>query len=153
VAVVARELAVGTAPDEVWQVLSAVQHWPHWSPFARRVEQVAGDDEVLPGWQVFGSLGRMPVAGVFRTHAAESGARLLVAAATIDAPFRRLVHEIAVSPHDGGALVRWRVEYDMRGPGGWIVDRWLVRRQVGEQVREALERMAAAAGAAAPRVV
>jgi ligand-binding SRPBCC domain-containing protein len=43
-------------------------------------------------------------------------------------PYRSWLHEHTFEERDGGTLCRDRVEYDV--PGGWLVNRYLVARDV-----------------------
>ena len=58
----------------------------------------------------------------------------------IKGPYNRWVHEHTFTRQDGGTLVRDVVEYGM--PGGWLMDRLLVRRDLRRIFAYRQERLA-----------
>lgn len=140
--VLERRLTIAADPQALAQTLAAVEHWPRWTGFVRTVEPPAVDVAVDNAWNIVALLGSMPFSAVARLQVAEDGRQVTLETLTSAAPVNLARYfflvELGVQPS-----VTLRVQYTFaRGPGGWLVERAMVRRKLPRQLEAALAGLA-----------
>jgi hypothetical protein len=135
---VQRDLAVG--PEAVWRQLLAVEAWPAWSPLFQFAAFATPEQGLHSEWTLHGLLGRIPYNGTFTLIEHRPLARLAFESQTISTPYDWIIHDIRLTSDEAGSPLRWRIDYAMAGgPGGLLIDRLLIRRQLRDQLERQLQ--------------
>ena len=104
----------------------ALEAWPEWSPLFQMVRLHDPSAGIAGGFQLHGLLGRVPYNGGFMVPDYRPLERFVFESVTISPPYDVLWHDIRLS----GRTVTWTTTYRTAGgPGGWALDRLLIRRQ------------------------
>lgn len=120
---------INASPEAIWRIVLAYERWPEWSPLFQHVEPETPEIGLNGEWTLNGLIGRIPYTGLFR----QIGHRPLEAFAfgsiRVSPPYDFIRHTVLLRQDGSLPSLTWRIEYGMSGgPGGWIVDRLLVRR-------------------------
>lgn len=125
-------------PAALRPMLLAVEHWPAWCPLLRKVTPGPDDGGPEGSWSIVALLGAMPFSGFARLVTSDDGLQIALVTLTSASPveFARYTFSIGT---DAAPALALRVEYAIgRGPGGWLAERFLVRRRLPEQITTTL---------------
>lgn len=129
---------IDASPETIWRVLIAMDGWPEWLPLFQLVRNDEPERGFEGEWTLHGLLGRMPYSGRFEIFEHRPAERFGFGSLTVSPPFSNIRHEISLERVSRPRLT-WRVDYTTAGgPGGWLVDRLLIRRSAGELLERGL---------------
>lgn len=112
--------------------------WPEWSLLFQAVRLHDPATGIAGGFQLQGLLGRIPYSGEFMVPDYRPLERFIFESVTISPPYDALWHDITLN----GQILTWTVVYEMAGgPGGWLVDRLMIRRTAQQLLERGLEAM------------
>jgi hypothetical protein len=132
-------------PDALLRMLAAVERWPGWCPLFRKVAPAAPDGEPADAWSIVALLGSRPFRGYARLAVSDDGDQVTLATITSASPVDFARYTFTLDPAD--PTLTLRIDYGFaRGPGGWLVERFLVRRRLPGQIDAALAALVQAAG-------
>lgn len=132
---------IESSPESVWRLLLAMEEWPEWSPLFQHVEFHEPTRRMEGEWTLHGLLGRMPYNGTFRLIEHKPVERLVFSSITVSPPYDAVSHLVTLE-RESTVRLRWRVVYRTAGgPGGWFVDRLLIRRGLVELLQRKLSAM------------
>lgn len=118
--------------ESAWRMLLAMEQWPEWSPLFQHVAFHEPARRIEGEWTLHGRLGRMPYSGTFRLIEHKPVERLAFTSITVSPPYDAISHVVTLE-RESSTRLRWQVVYRTAGgPGGWIVDRLLIRRGLTE---------------------
>lgn len=139
VAEISASIEFNESPESIWRVLLALDTWPIWSPLfqeARFHEPAVG---IAGGFSAQGIVGRVPYRAEFMVPEYQPLKRFIFEAVTVSAPYGVLWHDIALDRH----RLTWTITYTITGgPGGFLVDRLMIRRSASEQLERQLAALA-----------
>ena len=147
---------IDASPEAIWRVVLGYERWPDWSPLFQMVEPETPEVGLNGEWRLNGLIGRMPYTGLFRQIDHRPLEAFSFASISVSPPFDFIRHSVFLGADGPRPQLTWRIDYKMSGgPGGWIIDRLLVRRGLDgflervpvaleEQVRSSQERSHAA---------
>jgi hypothetical protein len=134
---VERAAQIVADPDVLRQVLLAVERWPIWASFARKVTPAALDGGPEGDWSIVALLGKMPFSGFARLSVTDGSVSLATLTSAAPVEFARYAFTL---PAPDDPRVTLRVDYEFsRTPGGWVIDRTIVRRNIAAQLDAALD--------------
>ncbi len=120
---------IDASPEAIWRIVLAYERWPEWSPLFQLVEPETPEIGLNGEWKLNGFLGRIPYTGTFHQVGHRPLEAFAFASISLSPPYDFIRHTVLLKRNGPVPLVTWRIEYRMSGgPGGWIVDRLLVRR-------------------------
>lgn len=123
---ISSSIEIDASLEAIWRVLMGVEAWPEWSPLFQMVQLHNPTVGVAGGFQLHGLLGRVPYSGEFMVPDYRPLERFIFESVTISPPYDVLWHDVKLT----GTTLTWEIVYEMAGgPGGWIVDRLMIRRQ------------------------
>ena len=132
-------ITIDESPERIWRTVMALEAWPEWSPLFQMVQLHDPGTGIAGGFTAHGLLGRIPYRAEFMVPDYEPLRRFLFQAVTISPPCNTLWHDIQL---DAGTLT-WSTSYTLSaGPGGWAIDRLMVRRQARDLLERGLEAFA-----------
>lgn len=138
---IVQEHAVDASPEHLWRVLLAVIQWPEWCGLVQLVEPERTDDPLAGDLRINGMLGRIPYTATMVVDEHRPVELLRLISVHVSPPYQYIEHEIELQRGEIPQLT-WRALYSLAGgPGGWLVDRLMVRRHVGAQLQRALEQL------------
>lgn len=118
-------LEIDASPESVWRVLMALERWPNWSPLFQMVQLHEAALGIAGGFRANGLVGRVPYRAEFMVPIHEPLQRVVFETVNVSTPFNVLWHDIRLS----GRRLSWSITYTTAGgPGGFLVDRLLIRR-------------------------
>lgn len=127
-----------TSPETIWRVLIAMSEWPEWSPLFQLARNEQPEQGLQGEWTLHGLVGRMPYSGTFEVFEHRPTERFGFASLTVSPPFHTIRHEITLERRSRPHLT-WRLDYTPSGgPGGWLIDRLLIRRSAADLLERAL---------------
>ncbi len=113
--------------------------WPEWSPLFQNVRLHDPSVGTAGGFQLQGLLGRIPYSGEFMVPDYRPLERFVFESVTISPPYDVLWHDVRLN----GTSLTWAIVYEMAGgPGGWIVDRLMIRRSAQELLERGVNALA-----------
>lgn len=117
---------IDESPERIWRVVMGLEAWPEWSPLFQMVRLHDPSSGPAGGFQLHGLLGRVPYNGEFIVPDYQPLERFVFESTSISPPYDVLWHDVRLS----GTTLHWTTVYSMSGgPGGWALDRLLIRRQ------------------------
>lgn len=138
---------IDASPETIWRVVASHRAWPHWSPLFQHVSSEAPELGIEGEWTLHGAIGRVPYNGLFRTEVHRPVEVLIIRSIRVSPPYEFIRHSIGLK-REPLPRITWRVEYGTSGgPGGWIIDRLLIRRGAPELIERGLDALTAEAGA------
>lgn len=130
------------SPESIWRVVLAYESWPEWSPLFQLVRPEEPERGLQSEWTLNGLLGRVPYSGLFRQIEHRPLETFSFTSIRVSPPYDSVCHTFTLG-HAPAPNLTWRVEYTTSGgPGGWIVDRLLIRRQTLELLERGIEALA-----------
>ena len=129
---------IDASPEAIWRVVLAYERWPEWSPLFQQVEPESPAIGLNGEWTLNGLIGRVPYSGLFRQVGHRPLEAFAFASIRVSPPYDFIRHTVLLSDAPTPRLT-WRIEYTMSGgPGGWIIDRLLVRRGLNGFLAQAM---------------
>ncbi|MFW6075252.1 MAG: SRPBCC family protein [Chloroflexota bacterium] len=123
------ERDIEQSPESIWRTLLSMEEWPEWSPMFQHVEFHEPARRMDGEWTLHGLLGRVPYNGTFRLIEHRPVERLSFTSISVSPPYEFVRHQVTIE-NGSGSRLKWRVDYGTSGgPGGWIIDRLLIRRR------------------------
>ena len=120
---------IDASPEAIWRVVLGYERWPEWSPLFQSVEPEEPEIGLNGEWTLNGLIGRIPYTGLFRQVGHRPLEAFAFASIRVSPPYDFVRHTVVLNTDGATPQLTWRIEYTMSGgPGGWIVDRVLVRR-------------------------
>lgn len=120
---------IDASPEAIWRVVLGYEHWPEWSPLFQDVVPEAPEIGLNGEWKLNGLIGRVPYTGLFRQIAHRPLEAFVFASIRVSPPYDFIRQTVILNTDATIPRLTWRIEYSMSGgPGGWIIDRLLVRR-------------------------
>jgi Polyketide cyclase / dehydrase and lipid transport len=120
---------INASPEAIWRTVLAYERWPDWSPLFQLVEPQSPEKGLNGEWTLNGVIGRVPYSGLFHQVGHRPLEAFAFASIRISPPYDFIRHTVLLNRETSLPTLTWRIEYSMSGgPGGWIVDRLLVRR-------------------------
>lgn len=137
-----RSMRVAADPDALRRTLAAVERWPAWCPLLRTAEPAELPDGSAGAWSIVALLGAMPFSAVARLSHSDDGEQITLATLTSASPVDYARYTFTIRTEDEPAIAL-RIDYGFaRGPGGWLVERLLVRRRLPAQIDATLTALA-----------
>ena len=134
---------INASPEAIWRVVLAYERWPEWSPLFQLVEPESPEIGLNGEWTLNGLIGRVPYSGLFRQVGHRPLEAFAFASIRVSPPYDFIRHTVLLDRANARPVLTWRIEYTMSGgPGGWIVDRLLVRRGLDGFIERALAAVA-----------
>ena len=116
---------IGASPESIWRVLMALEAWPEWSPLFQLVEMHDPSSGIAAGFKANGLVGRVPYTARFIVPIHEPLERVVFETESVSPPYNVLWHDVRLA----GSTLTWTIVYTTSGgPGGFIVDRLMIRR-------------------------
>lgn len=137
---------IDASPETIWRILASHREWPHWSPLFQHVGSESPELGMAGEWTLHGIIGRVPYNGLFRTEVHRPVELLIIRSIRVSPPYEFVRHSVALK-RDPVPKLAWRIEYGTSGgPGGWIIDRLLIRRQARALLERGLDALVAETG-------
>lgn len=137
-----RRVLSNAHPDALRPALAAVEGWPRWCPLVRAVEPARQNGGPDDAWSIVALLGGLPYSAIARLTLSAGGDQVALATLAGASPVDHARYTFTIVTASGTTLIL-RVDYRLtRGPGGWLVDRLLVRRRLAAQIDAALAALA-----------
>ncbi len=122
---------IEASPEAIWRLVVGYEQWPEWSPLFQLVRPENPTEGLNGEWTLNGLIGRIPYNGLFRQVAHRPLEAFAFASIRVSPPYDFIRHTVLLK-QDPTPILAWRIEYSMSGgPGGWIIDRLLVRSRSG----------------------
>ncbi|HLT17915.1 MAG TPA: SRPBCC family protein [Thermomicrobiales bacterium] len=132
---------IDASPEAIWRVVLGFESWPEWSPLFQLVRPEDPTLGLNGEWTLNGLIGRIPYTGLFRQTTHEPMRVFAFASIRVSAPYDFIGHTVRLERAPTPVLT-WRIDYAMSGgPGGWLLDRLLVRpgaAAIAERQQDAL---------------
>lgn len=137
---------INASPESIWRIVLAYERWPEWSPLFQLVEPETPEIGLNGEWRLNGVLGRVPYTGLFHQVGHRPLEAFAFASISVSPPYDFIRHTVLLNRESSTPALTWRIEYKMSGgPGGWIIDRLMVRRGLDGFLDQALTALAAEA--------
>ena len=134
---------IDASPEAIWRVVLAYEQWPEWSPLFQLVEPESPELGLNSEWTLNGVIGRVPYSGRFRQVGHRPLEAFAFASIRVSPPYDFIRHTVLLDRAATRPILTWRIEYSMSGgPGGWLIDRLLVRRGLDGFLDRALDAVA-----------
>ena len=122
---------IDASPEAIWRTVLGYEQWPEWSPLFQMVEPETPEIGLNGEWKLNGVIGRIPYTGLFRQIDHQPLKQFVFASVRVSPPFDFIRHSVFLRADGSRPQLTWRIDYKMSGgPGGWIIDRLLVRRSM-----------------------
>jgi len=139
VAEISASIEIGESPESIWRVLMAIEAWPEWSPLFQLVEMHDRSSGINAGFKANGLVGRVPYTARFMVPIHEPLQRVVFEAEHVSPPYNVLWHDVRLA----GSTLTWVIVYTTSGgPGGFIVDRLMIRRRARDLIEQQLAALA-----------
>lgn len=120
---------INSSPQAIWRAVLGYESWPEWSPLFQDVRPDSPEIGLNGEWTLNGLIGRVPYTGLFHQVGHRPVEAFAFASIRVSPPFDFIRHTVLLDTSTPTPQLTWRIEYTMSGgPGGWIMDRLLVRR-------------------------
>lgn len=144
---VSASIEIGASPERIWDTLIDLERWQEWCPLFEMVRLHDATVGFAGGFITQGLLGRVPCNAEFMVSEYQPLQRFLFEAAVVSPPYNSLWHDVRLSDHQ----LTWTTSYSLSfGPGGWLVDRFLIRRQAQHLLDQTLDAFAATVAGGTP---
>lgn len=132
-------IQIDASREAIWRVLMGLEAWPEWSPLFQTVRLHDPNTGTAGGFQLHGLLGRVPYSGEFMVPDYRPLERFIFESVSVSPPYDVLWHDVTLN----GQSLTWTIVYEMAGgPGGWAVDKLLIRRQAQGLLERGLQALA-----------
>ena len=119
---------INASPEAIWRVVLGYESWPEWSPLFQAVRPEDPARGLNGEWTLNGLIGRIPYTGRFRQATHRPLETFAFASIRVSPPYDFIGQTVKLERTPTPTLI-WRIDYTMSGgPGGWLIDRLLVRR-------------------------
>lgn len=118
---------IDASPEAIWRVVLGYESWPEWSPLFQLVRPEDPAQGLNGEWTLNGLIGRIPYTGLFRQTLHKPVEVFAFASIRVSPPYDFIGHTVRLERAPTPVLT-WRIDYSMSGgPGGWLLDRLLIR--------------------------
>lgn len=135
VAEISASIEFNDSPESVWRVLLALDAWPVWSPIFQEALFHDPAVGVAGGFTAQGLIGRVPYRAEFMVPEYQPLRRFIFESVTVTSPLGVIWHDVQLE----NRRLTWSITYTVTGgPGGFLVDRLMVRRSTLQQLENHL---------------
>jgi len=118
---------IDASPEAIWRVVLGYESWPEWSPLFQLLRPEDPAQGLNGEWTLNGLIGRIPYTGRFRQTTHQPLETFAFASLRVSAPYDFIGQTVKLERAPTPTLT-WRIDYTMSGgPGGWLIDRLLIR--------------------------